>query len=297
MELTARLSAACALAAFVLAPAASAATPSAWEVMATPDGSSCAAVGEGKVLFATPDGVHYGLFVPGVTVGDRAERSIKIDGADLALRWVQVRTSAFSMLDAATVTKITGAESLEIAWPDHAAPLSADGLKAAYPKLKSCGEGLASRRLSIAQPSGAPTRPTPEAPTNGPLVLTLECQGSATWTASGSVSSGIPGDVTHDRDVSYRDGGQGRIRVHFGPDGNTVKFPATFPAQVSYRPATLSSVNVGPDQIVAETRGIFGKNKAVTIDRHSGEIDLELGGVSFSGTCRKSDDAGEPRKF
>ena len=127
--------------------------------------------------------------------------------------------------------------------------------------------------------------------------LTLDCDGQGAWTALGSVSSGIPGDVVHDHDVSVRSGGQARVRLHFGPDGSSVTFPATFPRSVSGRAIALKDVEWAPDRIVAKARGLLGSATVLTMDRHSGDVNVTLGNVTFSGACRKVSDAPEARKF
>jgi hypothetical protein len=275
------------------APSIAAGEPT-WNVIEATEGGSCGASTDGSVLIATPDGKRYGIIVSNVTVGDYPDREIRVDGVAIPYRWTQLRTTAFTPLDDPGLAKIAAARSLQFPWPEKAISLPTAGLPAVLAKLKACGEAIAARRVAGA--SSAPAGAGASDP-EGPLVLTLECDGQGVWTAAGSVSSGIPGDVTHDREVTYAAGGQGRVRLHFGPEGNTVSFPATFPRQASGRPLNVKGVEVGPDRLVAKARGLLGTSTVLTVDRRSGEVNFDLGGVSFSGTCRKVDEAAASRKF
>lgn len=265
-----------------------------WNVVEAADGGTCGAATDGSVLIATPDGRQYGIIVSDVTLGDRPERDIRVDGAQVPFKWAQIRTTAFTPLDDAGLAKVAAARTVEFQWPERTISLPTAGLSAALTKLKICGETIKARRVATASPpppaeAGPPTR------ADGPLMLSLECDGQGAWVAAGSVSSGIPG--VRDSDVAYRSGGQGRVRLNCGPDGNTVSFPATFPRHVTGRPIKLSDVDVNPDRIVAKARGLLGSATVLTVDRRSGDVNLELGGVSFSGACWKVDQAAAARKF
>jgi hypothetical protein len=270
-----------------------AASQPAWNVVEASDGGTCGVSTDGSLLIATPDGERYGLIVANVTLGNNLEREIRVDGTPVQFKWAQLRTTAFTPLDAAGLAKLAGAKTLELPWPDRTISLSTEGLPAALTKLKACGEAIKARRVV----SSSPAAPGPSVDPAGPLVLSLECDGQGVWTAGGSVSSGIPGDVTHDHDVTYPSGGAGRVRVHFGADGNTVTFPATFPSSVSGRALKLSAVEVSADRIVGKMRGLLGQGTVLTVDRRSGDVNVNLGGVRFSGLCRKVDDAPAARKF
>ena len=277
-------------------PAIAAGEPT-WNIVQASDGGTCGASVEGNVVIATPDGVRYGIIVTNVTLGDHSDRDIRIDGAPVPFKWAQLQSTVFTSLDQAGLAKLGAAHSIEFQWPERTISLPTGGLAAALPKLKACGEAIKARRIASASTTSAPAALLPPASDDGPLRLSLECDGQGTWRAGGTVSSGIPGDVIHDRDVSYPSGGQGRVRLHFGPDGDAVTFPATFPRQVRQGPIALKNVEVTPDRIIAKVRGLLGWATILTVDRRSGDVNLELGGVSFSGACRKLSEAPEARKF
>jgi len=285
------------VASFALCPAPSiAAAAPGWNVVEATDGGTCGASTDGAVLIATPDGARFGIIVSNVTLGERSEREIQFDGAPISFKWTQLRTTAFTPLDDQMLAKIASARTVEFQWPERQISLRTDGLSSALTKLKACGEAIHTRRLAAATSAAKPADAGPAPSAEGPLVLTLECEGQGVWMAEGSVSSGIPGDVMHDKSVAYRAGGQGRVRLHFGPDGNTASFPATFPYSVSLRPVRMSNVEVGPDRIVGRARGLLGLATMLSVDRRTGDVNFDFAGVKFSGACRKVDEAAA-RKF
>lgn len=127
--------------------------------------------------------------------------------------------------------------------------------------------------------------------------LTLACDGSASWTQTVTDDNGTIGNFQDDNETKHQRSAAGRVHVSFTPEGGSFRLPPRFATFRAGGPFSFSQVELSGDIIIGKVRGMLGQDRAVRIDRRTGEILVEFAGATFNGVCQKVTDTPGERKF
>lgn len=126
--------------------------------------------------------------------------------------------------------------------------------------------------------------------------VNLVCDGSGGWTETITDDGGTIGRFKDDTETKHSRSASGRVHVSFGPDASSIRFPVTMKSRNAGR-WTFEKVDLEGDKILGTMRGLLRASRAMTINRKTGEIEINWSDITFSGMCQKAAEEPAVRKF